>query len=336
MNVYDSEQLAAMLVAEGWVQVTDNEKADVVILNTCSVREKAEQKVFSRFGRLKELRTQRRDVKFVLVGCMARAWGRKLLKRIPYLDLVVGPGMLHRIPQYLEQLQERRVPIVDVSDPEDVFSLPLELVDNPGSHNAWVTIIEGCDNFCSYCIVPYVRGRERSRNEEDIVNEVRVLQKKGVREITLLGQNVNSYSGSKGGFPELLKKIHDIDGLYRIRFTTSHPKDMSNELIQAIADYPKLCEYLHFPVQSGSSRILSRMNRGYNREDYIGRVERMKERIPDVALSSDFIVGFPGETEEDHLQSVSLLESVLYDNIFIFNYSIRTGTRAAQFVDNVA
>lgn len=335
MNVHDSEKLAGLMADQQWEKVEIPEDATVIILNTCSVREKAEQKVFSRFGRLRELRSINRDVKFVLTGCMARAWGKKLIKRVPYLDLVTGPGVFHRIPEYLSQLENRKVPIVDVRDADSVFSLPPELVENPGGHNAWVTIMEGCDNFCAYCIVPYVRGRERSRDEAGIFTEVTQLASRGVKEVTLLGQNVNSYNGSTGGFPQLLRKLHEIPGVSRIRFTTSHPKDMSDELIDTIAEYPKLCEYLHFPVQSGSSRILTRMNRGYTREDYLDRVDRMKAMIPDVALSSDFIVGYPGETEEDHQQSVSLLEYVEYDNIFIFNYNIRKGTRAAQLPDNV-
>lgn len=335
MNVHDSEQLAILLKVNGWQAVTAPEAADVIILNTCSVREKAEQKVFSRLGRLRELKSRRRRILFVIAGCMARAWGRTLLKRVPYIDLVVGPGMLDKVPGYLEQLANRHRPIVDIRDPETVFSLPREWVENPGSHNAWVTIMEGCDNFCAYCIVPYVRGRERSRSEADILDEVTALVAKGVREVTLLGQNVNSYSGSAGGFPGLLKKIHDIKDLLRIRFTTSHPKDMSDELIRTVAAYPKLCEYMHFPVQSGSTRILQRMHRGYTREEYLDRVNMMKSLIPGVALSSDFIVGYPGETETDHQDSVSLLENVAYDNIFIFHYSVRRGTRAALLPDNV-
>ncbi|HPQ40160.1 MAG TPA: tRNA (N6-isopentenyl adenosine(37)-C2)-methylthiotransferase MiaB [bacterium] len=335
MNVHDSEKLAVLLKVHGWRPVTEPEAADVIILNTCSVREKAEQKVFSRLGRLREIKSQRRRTLFVIAGCMARAWGRSLLKRVPYLDLVVGPGMLDRIPDYLEQLSRRHRPIVDVRDPLTVFSLPGEWVENPGVHSAWVTIMEGCDNFCAYCIVPYVRGRERSRAEGEIVAEIETLVTRGVREVTLLGQNVNSYKGSADGFPGLLKRIHDIEGLMRIRFTTSHPKDMSDELIRTVADYPKLCEYMHFPVQSGSSRVLRRMNRGYTREDYLDRVRRMKELIRGVALSSDFIVGYPGETESDHQDSVSLLETVEYDNIFIFHYNVRKGTRAALLPDNV-
>ncbi|MBN1297612.1 tRNA (N6-isopentenyl adenosine(37)-C2)-methylthiotransferase MiaB [bacterium] len=335
MNVHDSEQLAVLLKHDGWIPVMEPDGAAVIILNTCSVREKAEQKVFSRLGRLRELRNGRSPVRFVIAGCMARAWGRKLLKRLPFVDLVVGPGMLSQIPTYLRKLDGGSRPIVDIRDPESVFCVPSNWIENPGIHSAWVTIMEGCDNFCSYCIVPYVRGRERFRDSEQIIEEIGALVAHGVREVTLLGQNVNSYRSRNAGFPELLRQIQAIDGLVRIRFTTSHPKDMSDELIQTVAECSKLCEYMHFPVQSGSSRILARMNRGYTREEYLGRVDRMKALIPDVALSSDFIVGFPGETEEDHRESVSLLEAVAYDNIFIFNYSVRTGTRAAEFPDTV-
>lgn len=334
MNVHDSEMLAALLCSEGWTQTSDLQTAEAIILNTCSVREKAEQKVFSRFGVLKQVKSDRPGVRFVLAGCMAKAWGRNLFKRIPTLDIAVGPGRLDRIPEYL-RMPEWRYPIVDIDESGEVFCLPQELIQNPGRTTAWVTVMEGCDNFCTYCIVPYVRGRERSRNDQDIVREVGTLVSRGVREVTLLGQNVNSYTGSKNGFPELLRKVHDIDGLVRIRFTTSHPKDMSDDLIETVAELPKVCEYLHFPVQSGSSDILKRMNRGYTREMYLDRVALIKRLVSGVALSSDFMVGFPGETEHDHRESISLLESVQYDNIFIFMYNPRSGTRAADLEDTV-
>jgi tRNA-2-methylthio-N6-dimethylallyladenosine synthase len=334
MNVHDSEMLSALLRSEGWAFTADLQNAEVIILNTCSVREKAEQKVFSRFGVLKQLKHENPGVRFVLAGCMAKAWGRNLFKRIPTLDIAVGPGRLNRIPEYL-RMPEWKYPLIDIDESSEVFCLPPDMMDNPGRTTAWVTVMEGCDNFCTYCIVPYVRGRERSRNEQDIVREVEILAGRGVREITLLGQNVNSYSGSKNGFPELLRKVHDIDGLLRIRFTTSHPKDMSDDLIETVAALPKVCEYLHFPVQSGSSDILKRMNRGYNREMYLDRVAVIKRLVSGVALSSDFMVGFPGETECDHRESVLLVESVGYDNIFIFMYNPRPGTRAADLEDTV-
>ncbi|MBN1879894.1 tRNA (N6-isopentenyl adenosine(37)-C2)-methylthiotransferase MiaB [bacterium] len=334
MNVHDSEMLAALLQSHEWVQVSDYHEADVIILNTCSVREKAEQKVFSRFGVLKDQKVERPHVRFILAGCMAKAWGIKLLRRLPYLDLIIGPGMLAKIPEYL-QYPSRRYPVVDTNEPESVFSLAPEMIANPQHHSAWVTIMEGCDNFCSYCVVPYVRGRERSRDGHEIAAEIVNLTRRGVREITLLGQNVNSYAGLPGGFPALLRKIHEIDGLMRIRFTTSHPKDMSDELVQTISELPKLCEYLHFPVQSGSTSILRKMRRGYTRDNYLNRIDTIRRLIPDVALSSDFIVGFPGESEQDHQDSVSLIESVGYDNIFIFNYCVRSGTRAADYPDDV-
>lgn len=335
MNVHDSEMLAALLNSEGWTQTSDFMLADAVILNTCSVREKAEQKVFSRFGILKQAKDSRPEVKLVLVGCMARAWGKKLFKRIPYLDIVLGPGRLHRLPECLSRPTWQR-PQIDIDDSAYVFSLSPELVDNPAQTMAWVTIMEGCDNFCSYCIVPYVRGRERSREDTEIIKEIEILVSKGVKEITLLGQNVNSYTGSKDGFPELLRKIHDIDGLLRIRFTTSHPKDMSDQLIETVAELPKVCEYLHFPAQSGSNEMLRLMNRGYTREMYLDRVALINHLVPNVALSSDFMVGFPGETEQDFQDTVSLVESVRYDNIFIFNYNPRPGTRAAELADDVS
>jgi tRNA-2-methylthio-N6-dimethylallyladenosine synthase len=334
MNVHDSEMLAALLKADGWRNVTDPENADVVILNTCSVRDKAEQKVFSRFGILKDIKKQRSDVSYVLAGCMAKAWGKTILKRMPFIDLVVGPGMLHKVPELLKHPRPSR-PVVRIDASNSVFSIDPELVESPNRYSAWVTIMEGCDNFCSYCIVPYVRGRERSRREDGIIREVEALVGRGVREVTLLGQNVNSYNGSQNGFPELLHKIHRIDGLLRIRFTTSHPKDMSNELIHAVAELPKICEYLHFPVQSGSNEILRKMKRGYTREDYLERVSLIRRSMPNVALSSDFMTGFPGETEMDHLDSVNLVETVQYDNVFIFLYNPRSGTQAADYDDDI-
>ncbi len=335
MNVHDSEMLADILCMSHFVPVDSPEQADIVILNTCSVRAKAEQKVFSRFGVLRSLKQGNENLCFVLAGCMAKAWGAKLFHRVPGLDMIIGPGALQNLPGYLDEIVSEPRPVMDLSQSDDVFQVPSEHRRIADAHHAWVTIMEGCNNFCSYCIVPYVRGPEKSRAGVEIVDEVEHLSRHGVREITLLGQNVNSYQGLSDGFPGLLRRLNDIPGLYRIRFTTSHPKDMSPALITAVAELPKVCEFLHFPVQSGSTKILQKMNRGYTREDYLRKVELIKKTIPDVALSSDIIVGFPGETEQDFLETVSLVREVEFENLFLFNYSIRSGTRAAELDDDV-
>ncbi len=335
MNVHDSEKLTGLLLSLDWEQVSDPEAARIIILNTCSVREKAEQKVFSRLGRLAPLKKQQPDLKIVLAGCMAKAWGRKLFKRNAAIDLVLGPGVLHRLPEYIADINAGKSKLVDVSETNAIFSLPPDLIPETSRISAWVTVMEGCNNFCSYCIVPFVRGRERSRPAADIVAEVKFLASRGVREVTLLGQNVNSYTGDPGGFPALLEKLQRVEGILRIRFTTSHPKDMSDRLIDAVAALPKVCNYLHFPIQSGSNRILRKMRRGYTREHYLERVERIRNTIPEVALSSDFIVGFPGETADDFAQTLEVLQSVRYENIFAFNYSVRAGTAAEKIPDTV-
>ncbi len=335
MNVHDSEKLAGLLESKGWISADSIDVTDVVILNTCSVRQKAEQKVLSRLGRLRLMKLANPHLKFVLAGCMAKAWGNKLFGQVPYLDVVVGPGAFTRVPELLEEAFTTGNQLLDVSERDDVFTLPAGKIRNESQFHAWVTVMEGCNNFCAYCIVPYVRGRERSRPGNEIVAEVRTQVAQGIREITLLGQNVNSYRSERGDFPELLRDLDPIEGLERIRFTTSHPKDMSDALIHAVADLPKVCDYLHFPAQSGSSHILERMKRGYTRETYLERVNAIKQCIPDVALSTDIIIGYPGETDEDFQETLSLIREVEYENAFIFNYSIREGTEAADLVDDV-
>ncbi|MBN1550090.1 tRNA (N6-isopentenyl adenosine(37)-C2)-methylthiotransferase MiaB [bacterium] len=335
MNVHDSEKLHGLFVKDGWQSVTDPEQADVIVLNTCSVREKAEQKVFSRFGRLVRLKRKKPDLVLILSGCMAQAWGARLSDRMPFLDMIVGPGAYWHIPDFLKSYAKHTPNIIAIPEPDEIFTLSPDDLPLSETCSAWITIMEGCNNFCSYCVVPYVRGRERSRPSEEIISEIQSLVRKGIKEITLLGQNVNSFKGCPGGFPELLYQLNRIDGLHRIRFTTSHPKDVSKELIHALAELPKICEYLHFPAQSGSSKILSRMRRGYSREEYLEKVAMIRDAVPEIALSTDVIVGFPGEKEDDFLQTMSLLEDVRYDNVFAFIYSIRKGTKASAFDDDV-
>ncbi len=340
MNVHDSEKLEDLLRQHHGEITRDESAADVIVLNTCAVRAKAEQKVYSRLGRLSQLKHRRPDLKLVIAGCMAQAWGSRILERAPCVDIIVGPGSLFRIPGLVSEMHEEDAkdarPIVEIEEPNAFLDIEPRHIGKPRTHHAWITVMEGCDNFCSYCVVPYVRGRERSRCEMDIIEETEKLVDLGVREITLLGQNVNSYRGELGSFANLLRMLDSIAGLLRIRFTTSHPKDVSEELIEAIAGLPKVCEYLHFPAQSGSDSVLSRMKRGYSREDYFGKVASIRNRIPEIALSSDFIVGFPGETEADFADTLDLVNRVQYESIFAFHYSVRPMTAAARFPDDVA
>ncbi len=338
MNRHDSERVAGMVRARGW-KLTDEEKeADVILLNTCSVRQHAEERVL---GKLVEYRRAKRERPLMVgvLGCMAQIRGKELWDRFPELDLVVGPGSFLRLPELLEDaLRVGGRNLAVEFDEGDRFFLEPPLRENP--FQAWVTVMKGCDNYCSYCVVPYARGREKSRSPESVLEEVEGLASEGYKEVTLLGQNVNSYLGTdRGGqkvdFPGLLSLLHETPGIERIRFVTSHPKDISPSLIAMVAGLPKVCEYLHFPAQSGSDEILQKMNRGYNREGYREKVKILKEKVPEIALSSDFIVGFPGETEENFSRTLELIEEVRFDQVFAFKYSPRPGTKAADFPDDV-
>ena len=335
MNVHDSEKIHATLVEHGWIPAESPREADVVILNTCAVREKAEQKVFSRIGRIAIMQEKNPKIHIVIAGCMAQAWGKRLFKRAPKIDVVTGPGAIERLPGILESLMTQPQKYLDIKQQPGIFTVHPELIPLEKPHSAWLTVMEGCNNFCAYCIVPYVRGREQSREAGSIIEEVKRYVERGVKEITLLGQNVNSYKGGSGGFPELLFLVNQIDGLHRIRFTTSHPKDMSDELIHAVAELEKVCEFIHFPAQSGSNRILEKMERGYSREHYLQRIQKIRENINTVSLSSDFIIGYPGESEEDYQETINLVKTIKFDNVFAFNYSIRSGTKAADLPDDV-
>ncbi|QJA05554.1 tRNA (N6-isopentenyl adenosine(37)-C2)-methylthiotransferase MiaB [Thermosulfurimonas marina] len=337
MNEYDSERMLALL-REEYVPCAQPEEADLILVNTCSVRKKAEEKVYSLVGRFKHLKSRRPEVVVGVCGCVAQQEGERLVKRLPHVDLVLGPRTVFRIREALQEIEAGRGPVVWVELDTD-WSPPLPTPSENGRPvKAFVTIMQGCDNFCSYCVVPYVRGREVSRPPEEILREVECLVAQGVREITLLGQNVNSYGRKERGFPtfaELLRLISEIEGLWRLRFTTSHPKDLSEDLMRAFAELEKLCEHLHLPVQSGSSRILHLMNRKYTREEYLEKVRRLREMAPEVALTTDIIVGFPGETEEDFRQTLTLLEEVRYQEIFSFKYSDRPFARARDFPEKV-
>jgi len=339
MNVCDSGKITHLFASQGYQPTSDYRRADLIVINTCSVREKPELKLFSALGRYIPLKSQRPGLVIAVGGCVAQQWGKKLLERCSGLDLVFGTHQLDRLPDLVAQVRQSHKPL----SATDFMSCPggLEVMarPEPDAVSAMVTIMQGCDNFCSYCIVPYVRGREYSRPSAAIIEEIRMLAAAGVKEIMLLGQNVNSYGLKATGelsFAELLSLVHEVEGIERIRFTTSHPKDMSDELIAAFATLPKLCPALHLPLQAGSDAVLRRMGRGYTASSYLEKVEKLRRVRPDIALTTDIIVGFPGETEADFEQTLKLLKTVTYDQIYSFKYSIRPATRAAEFDDIVS
>lgn len=340
MNVYDSSRMADVLAQSHGLVTTDNaEEADVLLINTCSVREKPQEKLFSQLGMWRELKQKRPAVIIGVGGCVASQEGEAILRRAPYVDLVFGPQTLHRLPQMLQQAQQARRSMVDVSFPEiEKFDrLPLPRVDGV---KAYVSIMEGCSQYCSFCVVPYTRGEEFSRPFDDVLTEVVHLVEQGVREITLLGQNVNAYQGAMhgGGSADLallLTYLAEIDDLGRLRFTTSHPQHFSDRLIQVFAEQPKLVDHLHLPVQSGSDRILQLMKRNYTAADYKERIVALRKVRPNISLSSDFIIGFPGETDEDFADTMTLIKEVGFDVSFSFIYSARPGTPAATMEDVV-
>jgi tRNA-2-methylthio-N6-dimethylallyladenosine synthase len=338
MNVYDSEQIARGLKPLHYEMTPFLEKADLIIVNTCAIREKAEQKVFSFLGRLAGLKKKRPDLIIGVGGCVAQQEGAKILERVPHLDLVFGTHAIDRLPDAIQAILSKKCRIVDtqISDRIKEPDVTLNMYDTK-EVTRFVTIMQGCDNYCTYCVVPYVRGRETSREPENIINEINNLVESGVREVTLLGQNVNSYGIKEGllTFPELLQRINDIDGLLRIRFTTSHPKDLSQDLISAFKDLDKLCHHIHLPVQSGSNRILKRMNRKYTREIYLDKVDKLRNTCPDIAITSDIIVGFPGETVTDFQETLDLIRTVEFDGLFAFKYSDRPNASAARFPDKI-
>jgi tRNA-2-methylthio-N6-dimethylallyladenosine synthase len=340
MNQYDSDRIAQVMARRGYDQTDRIDTADLIVLNTCSVRDKAEQKVYSALGGWKEFKQARDGVIIGVGGCVAQQEGENLLKRVPHLDLVFGTHNIHRLPEMVEQVelsQQRPVEIAFYRDP--TYMEDPDGVTRVRGVKAYVTVMQGCNKVCSFCIVPHVRGRELSRPSAKIIAEVKSLVENGVIEIMLLGQNVNSYGKLMPGelsFAELLAKIDAVDGLERIRFTTSHPHDLSPELTEAFAELSKLCEHLHLPVQSGSDTVLARMRRGYTIEDYLERIHRLRERCPQVVLSSDIIVGFPGETDAEFAQTLELLATLEYDEIYSFAYSPRPQTVSAKiYADDV-
>jgi tRNA-2-methylthio-N6-dimethylallyladenosine synthase len=331
MNEYDSGMIRSILEADGHGAAQGIGDADVVIVNTCSVRERAEARVV---GRLRHLRGLMPGTAVLgVVGCVAQRLGDALLREVSGLDFVVGTDQYFRLPDVLESVRAGRVAVaVESTDRESYDERPPAV---RASICEFIGVMRGCDNFCTYCIVPYVRGRERSRPLDSVVTEARSLVSRGTREITLIGQNVNSYSDEGRDFSDLLSAVSAIDGLERVRFATSHPKDLSDRVISAVASLGPVCEHIHLPVQSGSSETLEAMNRGYTRDDYLALVERVRDRIPGVALTTDIIVGFPGETEEMFRDTLSLMDRVRFDSAFMFRYSVRDGTRAAALRDDV-
>jgi tRNA-2-methylthio-N6-dimethylallyladenosine synthase len=339
MNVYDSAQILLRLAPMGYVETATLEKADLVIVNTCTIRAKAEQKAFSFLGRTADLKKKNPKLIVAIGGCVAQQEGAKIIKRAPYVDLVFGTRAIGRLPAMVARIEAKRCRVVDVETTEEISEVAPQALNNDDTPVArFVTIMRGCDNYCTYCVVPYVRGGERSRRPETIVAEVKRLVESGVKEITLLGQNVNSYGQKEGlcSFAELLGLVHQIEGLARIRFTTSHPKDLSADLMAAFTELPKLCTHIHLPVQSGSDRVLRRMHRKYTSGDYRKKVKQLRSICPEIAITSDFIVGFPGETEADFEQTLSLMATVEFDGVFAFKYSDRDIAPAARFKDKVA
>ena len=369
MNEHDSEVISGMLTQRGYMEAAETAgDPDIIIINTCSIRENADKRFFGTLGQLKKIKAKNSDFIVCVCGCMMQQEHitTRIRRSYPWVDVIFGTHNIHEFPDMLQELYDNRAKAA-ASEPisaevsyavakheirssretrvDRIYDDAEEIVEGLPArrlyrHKSFVNIMFGCNNFCAYCIVPYTRGREKSRAPENILSEVRGLVADGVKEVTLLGQNVNSYkgvdaSGKKWDFTDLIYALNDIEGLERIRFMTSHPKDLSDKLIEAFAKCDKLCNYIHLPVQAGSSDVLKRMNRKYSREKYLELVRKLREAVPDIAISTDIIVGFPGETEEDFLQTLTLAEEVRYDSAFTFLYSPRPGTPAAEYEDQI-
>ncbi|NLZ17772.1 MAG: tRNA (N6-isopentenyl adenosine(37)-C2)-methylthiotransferase MiaB [Desulfobulbaceae bacterium] len=356
MNERDSEIMGQLLSQNGYVYSDMPEAADLILVNTCSIRDKAEQKVYSLLGQLRELKEKNRhfrQIRIGVCGCVAQQEGRKIIERMPHVDLVLGTQQLYQLPALLDQLEKGELHHKVALDLDANFAIPpfqQLLRETPTQKSSavarpvqrYVNIMQGCNNFCSYCVVPYTRGREISRPLADILEEVELLVAQGVREITLLGQNVNSYGKTNRvadqaiTFPDLLRAVALVQGLKRLRFTTSHPKDLDRGLIRCFAELEVLCPHFHLPVQSGSNQVLARMNRGYSAEEYLAKVEELRRMRPDIALATDFIVGFPGESEQDFVATIQLLQDVRFHSSFSFKYSDRPQARSTGFADKIA
>ena len=339
MNEYDSDCLAQSLIRCGFSAVDDPGSADLILINTCTVRAKAEQKAFSMLGRMSAVKRKNPDLILGVVGCLAQQEGANFLKRFPQLDLVVGPRQIGEIPGFLERVTRDCEKVVAT----DLNTDPASIIPCQGYSNkritGYISIMEGCNNFCSYCIVPFVRGREFSRSPEEILLEAGTMVSEGIKEITLLGQNVNSYLWTRGrtlNFASLLREFNELDGLLRLRFTTSHPKDLSDEVIECFGgDLANLCPHIHLPFQAGSNEVLQRMRRGYTREEYMALIGKLRLSRPDIAITSDVMVGFPGESEQDFRMTLDLMEAVQFDALFSFKYSDRKGTLAEKMREKI-
>ncbi len=332
MNVQDADKMAVLLLQSDYEATDDPAMADLIIVNTCSIREKAAEKICSQLGRFRTLKAEKPHLKIGVGGCLAQHWGELFFKRVPYLDLVFGTHQIHRLPEMVSALERTGGRQAETGFCDRVPSLDIVAQPTEGAVTTFVTIMQGCDNFCAYCVVPALRGREQSRPLPEILSEVKTLAEQGVREVTLLGQNVNSYGRTGNGnpdFTDLIQSVDEISAIERIRFTTSHPKDLSPKLIASFGKVASLCEHIHLPVQSGSDRVLERMNRGYTAQDYREKVAALRATCPGISITSDVIVGFPGEEDEDFEATLALMQDVRFDNLFSFQYSQREGTTAA-------
>lgn len=339
MNEHDSEKISGILTSIGYEETDDEKNADLVIFNTCLIRENAELKVFGKLGEVKGLKRNKPDMLVAICGCMMQKeeTREKVLKKFKFVDIIFGTNTIHELPALIYDVEFNKKRSVDIIDNTELIfeNMPK---NRKFKYKALVNITYGCNNFCTYCVVPYVRGREKSRTPIEIINEVKLLASDGCKEITLLGQNVNSYGSSmdnKVTFADLLYELNKIDGIERIRFMTSHPKDLSDDLITAVKECNKVCNHVHLPVQSGSNEILNKMNRKYTKEHYLSIVEKLKTEIPDVAITTDIIVGFPGETEEDFQETIDVVKKAEYDSAFTFLYSMREGTKAASMENQI-
>ena len=334
MNVNESQKVASLLSRQGYKEVSSKKDADLILINTCSVREKPERKVFSLIGRIKS------PEKIIgVMGCVAQQYGQAMFKKEPGIDFIIGTQALHRVPEVITRVLQKKekIAITDFTGPEESLAIFHEPIETPGV-SAYVSVMQGCDRFCTYCIVPFVRGRERSRPSGEILEEIKSLTVRGVREITLLGQNVNRYGMDRKNdltFAPLLRKISLIRGIKRIRFVTSHPANLSDEMIRLFEDLEPLCESIHLPFQSGSNRVLKMMGRGYTREMYLDRIDKLRQVRPEISISADVMVGFPGETEKDFEETLSLIEWVRFDTLFSFRYAPRPMTRAALYTGQI-
>ncbi len=339
MNKHDSEKMAGILAASCRMELTDElDEADLIVFNTCCIRQHAENRLYSNVAALKSLKSQRPELIIAVAGCLAQRDGTELQEKLPHVDLVFGPDAIDKLPNLIRTYRKKGYcsPQTEFVSKPNLLQLPTK---RENDYHAWLAITTGCNNFCSYCVVPYVRGREKSLPLESIVKEVERLAAEGVTEVTLLGQNVNSYGTDLYGVPQfanLLEKISNIKAIKRIRFTTSHPKDLTSEVIEVVAEKENVCPHFHLPVQSGSNKILKAMRRGYTREHYLDLIERIRSNIPDVSITTDVMVGFPGETEEDFCQTLDLLKKAEFDHAYTFIYSPRLGTKAAEMSNQVS